>query len=60
MKLKENINKKKKKDKLNVIISNVNSIDDAILKLMNYRYELSYNLNSLLLFLNLIESIFGA
>ena len=60
MKLKENIIIGESKDKLNVIISNVNSIDDAILKLMNYRYELSYNLNSLLLFLNLIESIFGA
>lgn len=60
MKLKENIIIGESKDKLNVIISNVNSIDDAILKLMNYRYELSYNLNSQLLFLNLIESIFGA
>lgn len=60
MKLKENIIIGKSKGKLNVIISNVNSIDDAILKLMNYRYELSYNLNSQLLFLNLIESIFGA
>ncbi len=60
MKLKENIIISESKDKLNVIISNVNSIDDAILKLMNYRYELSYNLNSQLLFLNLIESIFGA
>ena len=60
MKLKENIIIGESKDKLNVIISNVNSIDDAILKLMNYRYELSYNLNSRLLFLNLIESIFGA
>lgn len=60
MKLKENIIIGESKDKLNVIISNVNSIDDAILKLMNYRYELSYNLSSQLLFLNLIESIFGA
>ena len=60
IKLKENIIIGESKDKLNVIISNVNSIDDAILKLMNYRYELSYNLNSQLLFLNLIESIFGA
>ena len=60
MKLKENIIIGESKDELNVIISNVNSIDDAILKLMNYRYELSYNLNSQLLFLNLIESIFGA
>ncbi len=60
MKIKENIIIGESKDKLNVIISNVNSIDDAILKLMNYRYELSYNLNSQLLFLNLIESIFGA
>ena len=60
MKLKENIIIGESKDKLNVIISNVNSIDDAILKLMNYRYELSYNLNSQLLFLNLIKSIFGA
>ena len=60
MKLKENVIIGESKDKLNVIISNVNSIDDAILKLMNYRYELSYNLNSQLLFLNLIESIFGA
>ena len=60
MKLKGNIIIGESKDKLNVIISNVNSIDDAILKLMNYRYELSYNLNSQLLFLNLIESIFGA
>ena len=60
MKLKENIIIGESKDKLNVIISNVNSIDDAILMLMNYRYELSYNLNSQLLFLNLIESIFGA
>ena len=60
MKLKENIIIGESKDKLNVIISNVNPIDDAILKLMNYRYELSYNLNSQLLFLNLIESIFGA
>lgn len=60
MKLKENIIIGESKDKLNVIISNVNLIDDAILKLMNYRYELSYNLNSQLLFLNLIESIFGA
>ena len=60
MKLKENIIIGESKDKLNVIISNVNSIDDAILKLMNYRHELSYNLNSQLLFLNLIESIFGA
>ena len=60
MKLKENIIIGESKDKLNVIISNVNSIDDAILNLMNYRYELSYNLNSQLLFLNLIESIFGA
>ena len=60
MKLKENIIIGESKDKLNVIISNVKSIDDAILKLMNYRYELSYNLNSQLLFLILIESIFGA
>ncbi len=60
MRLKENIIIGESKDKLNVIINNVNSIDDAILKLMNYRYELSYNLNSQLLFLNLIESIFGA
>ena len=60
MKLKENIIISESKDKLNVIISNVNSIDDAILKVMDYRYGVSYNLNSQLLFLNLIESIFGA
>ncbi|MDY5985294.1 MAG: hypothetical protein SPI94_07515, partial [Candidatus Onthovivens sp.] len=54
MKLKENIIIGESKDKLNVIIINVNSIDYEIFKLMNYRYEFSYNLYSQLLFLNLI------
>lgn len=60
LKLNEEIIINESKEQLNVIINNVNSIDDAILKLMNYRYELSYNLNTQLLFLNLIENIFGA
>ncbi len=60
LKMNEEIIINESKEQLNVIINNVNSIDDSILKLMNYRYELSYNLNTQLLFLNLIENIFGA
>lgn len=44
---------------LNLIANNIVNIDDAILKLMDYRNELNFNLNTSLLFVNLVENIVG-
>lgn len=44
---------------LTLIANNIVNIDDAILKLMDYRNELNFNLNTSLLFVNLVENIIG-
>ncbi len=58
--LNENLIMKESLEYIKLIVENVINIDDAILKLMNYRNELNYNLNTSLMFINLIEEIFGA
>ncbi len=58
--LNENLIMKESLEYIKLIVENVIKIDDAILKLMNYRNELNYNLNTSLMFINLIEEIFGA
>src|SRR5574344_414240 len=45
---------------LSLILNTMPDIDDKVIKLMNYRNELNYNLNISLLLINLIESVFGA
>jgi DNA polymerase III subunit delta' len=45
---------------LSLILKTIPNIDDKVIKLMNYRNELNYNLNTSLLLINLIESVFGA
>jgi DNA polymerase-3 subunit delta' len=45
---------------LSLILNTMPDIDDKVIKLMNYRNELNYNLNTSLLLINLIESVFGA
>lgn len=44
---------------LTLIAKNITNIDDAILKLMDYRNELNFNLNTSLLLVNFVENIVG-
>lgn len=44
---------------LTLIAKNITHIDDAILKLMDYRNELNFNLNTSLLLVNFVENIVG-